>query len=509
MRVGRRVGSSRGLWAGVAAGSAALLVFGLGVAPTSAADGNGRTPLAAAGHDDAAAVAAMSLSTKVSHDPYTNTGPQHKTEAEPDTFAWGDRVVSVFQTARYSGGGSDNTGWATSSDGGVTWRHGFMPGITTVAGGPWARVSDPAIAYNAKYGLWIASGLVIDASGNPAGVVVNQSTNGRKWQKPVLAVGNDGREYDKEWIACDNSKESSYYGNCYIEVDHPDSGDQIVMSTSSDGGTTWSAAQAPAGNAFGLGGQPLVQPDGTVVVTYSADFSAIEAFTSTDGGASWGAPVLVTNTTDHEVTGMREEPMPSAEMDASGRLYVVWDDCRFESGCSANDIVMSTSKDGVNWSSVVRIPIDPKGSGVDHFTPGIGVDPTTKGSSAKLGLYYYFYPDAACAYADCRLKVGYVSSTDGGQTWSAPTSLAKPMQLAWLAQAGGAMVGDYISCSVLNGTAVSVYAIGHKPNGSTKRQPMATAGPLVVTGGSRPASAAGVVVRPGQQRIQQRGVTAF
>lgn len=490
MRFGRRA------WAGVAAGSAALLVVGLGVGPTAAATGHGGGRTVS---DAGRSLPAKPLSTKVSNDPYTNAGAQHKTEAEPDTFAHGQRIVSVFQTARYSGGGSDNTGWATSSDGGVTWRHGFMPGITTVAGGPWARVSDPAVAYDAKHGLWIVSGLVIDAQGNPRGVVVSQSTNGRNWQDPVLAVGNDGREYDKEWIACDSSKASPHYGNCYIEVDLPSLGDQIVMSTSSDGGNTWSAPQTPAGSPSGLGGQPLVQPDGTVVVPYSADFSAIRAFTSTNGGASWGASVLVSNTDDHGVVGMREEPMPSAEMDSSGRIYVVWGDCRFETACSANDIVMSTSKDGVNWTPVVRIPIDPVGSGVDHFTPGIGVDPTTKGGSAKLGLYYYFYPDAACASADCRVKVGYVSSADGGQTWSAPKSLARPMQLTWLAQAGGAMLGDYISCSVIDGTAVSVYAIGHKPNGATKRQPMASAGPLAVTGGTRVASSAGVVVSPAQR----------
>src|SRR5437763_16376655 len=114
---------------------------------------------------------------------------------------------------------------------------------------------------------------------------------------------------------------------------------------------------------------------------------------------------------------MRAEPLPSAEIDAGVKVYVVWDDCRFRSGCTAKAIVMSTSTDGTTWSAVSRIPIDAITSGADHFTPGIGVDSTTSGATAKLGLYYYFYPDAACSASTCQLEVGFVSSANGGATW--------------------------------------------------------------------------------------------
>ena len=55
------------------------------------------------------------------------------------------------------------------------------------------------------------------------------------------------------------------------------------MSTSSDGGLTWGAATATANRSTGIGGQPLVQPNGTVVVPIET--SGISAFTSTNGGA--------------------------------------------------------------------------------------------------------------------------------------------------------------------------------------------------------------------------------
>jgi hypothetical protein len=357
-------------------------------------------------------------------------------------------------------------------------------------------VSDPSVAYDAKHGTWLVSGLFIDSSVSGRGVSISRSSDGLTWSNPVIAAGNNSASYDKEWVACDNTPTSPHYGNCYVEVDITSSGNRIVMVTSGDGGQTWSGERSSADSPSGLGGQPLVQPNGTVVVPYSANQTAIRSFTSTDGGSSWNSSVLVSNTTDHVVTGMREEPMPSAEIDAAGKLYVVWDDCRFRSGCTANDIVMSTSADGTTWSAVTRIPIDAATSGVDHFTPGIGVDRTTSGSTAKVGLAYYFYPDAGCATSSCQVDVGYVSSTNGGSTWSAPQTLAGPMSLSWLAQAGGAMVGDYISTSIVNGKAVSAFAVGQAPSGSTLNQTLDTGGPLAITGGALRASAAGAHVTP-------------
>jgi hypothetical protein len=65
---------------------------------------------------------------------------------------------------------------------------------------------------------------------------------------------------------------------------------------------------------------------------------------------------------------------------------------------------------------VTRVPIDATTSGVDHFIPGIGVDKATSGATAKIGLYYYFYPNANCTASTCQLEVGFVSSTNGGGT---------------------------------------------------------------------------------------------
>src|SRR5207237_3805069 len=129
-----------------------------------------------------------------------------------------------------------------------------------------------------------------------------------------------------------------------------------------------------------------------------------------------------------------------------GTIYVVWQDCRFRSGCSANDIVLSKSSDGVIWTRPTRIPIDGVTSTVDHFIPGIAVDPTTSGTGAHLALTYHYYLQSACSFSTCGLKVGFVSSVDGGSSWSSHLVLAGPMSLNWLPSTSlGPMVGDYIS----------------------------------------------------------------
>ena len=97
--------------------------------------------------------------TSLSSDPYTNSSSQHATEVEPDTFASGSTIVSAFQVGRFFDGGASNIGWARSTDGGSSWTKGFLPGITTFAGGSYARVSDPSVAYDAAHNAWLIASL--------------------------------------------------------------------------------------------------------------------------------------------------------------------------------------------------------------------------------------------------------------------------------------------------------------------------------------------------------------
>jgi hypothetical protein len=435
--------------------------------------------------------------TRVSNDPYSNAASQHRTEVEPDTFGFGSTIISAFQVGRIFGGGAANIGWARSADGGVTWTNGFLPGTTTVVGGSFSAISDPAVAYDRRHNVWLISSLGILSSGSRR-VVTSRSTNGGlTWSNPV-ATSTTGNP-DKNWIVCDNTTTSPFYGRCYTEWDNTADGNRIKMQTSTDGGLSWGLARNTGDNATGLGGQPLVRPNGTVLVPMdNANQSQIRSFRSVDGGASWRATVLVSSVSRHTVAGgLRTSPLPSAEMDAAGTAYVVWQDCRFRSGCASNDIVMSKSTSETTWGSVTRVPIDATSSTVDHFIPGIGVDRSTSGASARIGLAYYYYPTAACTSTTCQLNVGFTSSTNGGASWSAATNVTGPMSLSWLTNTSqGRMVGDYISTSVLpGGRAWPTVAVATAPSGGLFNEAMyVPTGGLPIGGGTAKASAAGVVV---------------
>jgi hypothetical protein len=417
---------------------------------------------------------------RLSSDPYTNPDSQHKTQVEPDTFAFGHTIVATFQSGRFFHGGASNIGWAISTNAGETWTHGFLPGIDkfSTPAGPYDRMSDASVAYDAKHKVWMISSLAlvgpVTADARGVAVVVSRSTDGGlTWGDPVavhLATGTE--DLDKNWTVCDDTASSPFYGHCYTEFDDVGNNNLVQMSTSTDGGKTWGPAQTTPDHACVIGGQPLVQPNGTVIVPIDDCFETVVlAFRSTDGGKSWSRVVLAAQIISAlDPGGIRSGPLPSAEIDRSGRIYVTWEDCRFEPGCRANDLVLITSTDGLHWTLPKRIPIDPVGSPADHLIPGLAVDRATSGTSAHLGLAYYYFPNINCTFATCQLNVGFISSTNGGASWSAPEPLAGPMSLMWLPNTSqGRMVGDYISTSIVpaNADATPVFAVAHPPTGGT------------------------------------------
>src|SRR2546423_3745148 len=435
-----------------------------------------RLPLALALAATAALVLALSASanvavTIIAIDPFTNSTSQHKTIVEPDTYSFGTTIVAAAQWGRFTDGGASDIGVSVSSNNGTSWPSQALPGITvyTSPPGPYARVSDPSVAYDARHNVWMVSSLALNASVSGAAVIVSRSTNGgATWNNPNnVAVATSGQDFDKNWSVCDNTPTSPFYGSCYTTWDDFGHGNLLKIAYSRDGGVTWTLSRTP--NAGVIGAQPLTLPNGNVVVPLdNASETAIGYTISTNGGVKFGNAFTISSITAANDPGnLRSGPLPSAEISGDGKIFLVWEDCRFRSGCARNDLVYTTSTNGSTWTAIQRIPTDPGGVAGTQNTmiPGVAVDRTTSGASIKVGVGYYYYPNSSCTEATCQLDVGYISSSNGGSTWTAQTQLRGPMTIDWLPNTTqGRMGGDYMSSSFgANHLAHPVFAEAYAP----------------------------------------------
>src|ERR671937_891762 len=144
-----------------------------------------RLPLALA----LAAVGALTLTlvasanvavTIIATDPFTNATSQHATIVEPDTYSFGSTIVAAAQWGRFTDGGASDIGVSVSTNNGSSWTAQALPGTTVYStpAGPYARISDPSVAFDAKHNVWMVSGLALDANLNGAAVTLSRSTNG-------------------------------------------------------------------------------------------------------------------------------------------------------------------------------------------------------------------------------------------------------------------------------------------------------------------------------------------
>jgi hypothetical protein len=401
------------------------------------------------------------VSRQISRDPYRNPESQHETQVEPDSIAFGSSVLAVFQSGRIYNGAASNIGFSFSRDRGVTWTRGFLPGTTTFSTpvGPWPRISDPSAAYDSVQHVWLVASLAVATSSSA--VLISRSADGLHWDAPVAATTAPSIGpllLDKEWVVCDNGAQSPFRGRCYVSYSDFRT-NEISTQTSTDGGLTWSApvgSPDAAGRSsilgnFAPGVQPVVRPDGMVVIPYY-DSTRLAAVRSVDGGATFSTAAPVGPARYRGVPRLRVSPLPVAEVDGGGTIYVAWADCA-ATNCARNTIVVSSSRDGVTWSAPARVPT----GSADAELPGLAADPSTPG---RLALAYYTVTGRT-------LDVWFVSSRDGGSTWTKPQRLStRSTSFDWIAATdGGLMVGDYISTSFAVGRAVPVFVLARHPSG--------------------------------------------
>jgi hypothetical protein len=395
-------------------------------------------PLAAAG----AAPPNLPGLKLVSRDTIVDGLALHQTETQPSLAADGSkqRIVGTFEVGRTYNGGSSSIGYARSDDGGKGWQDGLVPltvasgQATTAAGTVW-RGADPSAAYDESHNLWLISSTGLGSTGaDTLGLFVNSSKDGKKWSAPVVAhAGGTGDAPNNGSLACDNSPSSAGYGTCYIAYTNTAStpASQLFVTKSTDGGATWSAPVGTPDTSAGTGAVTLVQPPapsaggtcGRVVVAF-VNGTTVNDIASADCGATFSARTVVTSTqaAQHTVAqGIRTSLVPSGSADGSGALYLAWQTRSFRTAQTTLSTAANAGDTNVKVASVTgmtagnTLTVDATGTNPETVTI------TTVGTAGAGGTGVTFSPALAFAHAQ-----GAIVTVNGVPS----TSTAAPNDIA-------------------------------------------------------------------------------
>ena len=356
------------------------------------------------------------------------------------------QVLAVFQ---------DNVHASYSQDAGRTWHlaDGVDPKNYRVSGDVSVAFDNQGhafVCYIAFDKLGTFNYWAHGASRN--GIFVRRSLDGGKtWEADHFPVAEQPSSpgipfEDKPYIVADNTQ-GRYAGNLYVGWTRwrlTDS--QMVLSRSTDDGKSWSQPveidahpglpRDDNGAAEGFAG--VVGPDGTLYAIWSQD-DEIMLTTSRDGGVSFSRARAVIHTAPimFAIQALeRANGFPQIAIDPkSKRLYVTWSDCRN----GDLDVFLATSDDGgKRWSTAVRVNDDPIHNGADQFFQWLAVDPT----DGSVNVIFY---DRRRDPLNRKQLVVLARSTDSGRSFSNYSWTDEPFE------AGSVFFGDYSGIAAYGG----------------------------------------------------------
>ncbi len=324
-------------------------------------------------------------------------GPaEPETQTEPFVVLNPEReshLLAGYQENRFADGGARALAYAVSFNGGKSWSEGLLPGLTTATGGRFERASDPWVAFGPGGRAYYLS-LAFNERTPDNGIFVSASDDGGLTWGPPVPVRTDTTDFnDKEAMAVDTRTDSPYRGRIYVGWDAVLANQQrqpVRFSYSEDGGASFSPPITVYDEGASVGVFPVVGPEGVVhLVWANYTFSggtwnpSLLTAKSTDGGASWSSPVVISDARPFGVDGQRTGgSLPSAAVDPrTGDFYVVWQDERFSPG--VDQVVLSRSSDGgETWSASQIVSDGPRNAA--NFTPAVAVNP-----NGLVGVAYY------------------------------------------------------------------------------------------------------------------------
>jgi hypothetical protein len=359
-------------------------------------------------------------------------------------------------------GGSGQQAQYYSSNSGATWGQSFLP-LTTGD----AFHSDPTVDWTSDSTAWSTT-IGINGSGTTLKMRAYKSTNGgATWTFDTTFSGTQTNT-DKQMMWVDHSATSAFKN--YLYACWHNGNPAFVNRRTSPAGAWGTPIQVSGTETTGtaIGCDVKTNSSGDAFVFWPATSNRrILVAKSTNGGASWGVPVIVATAKDGYDIGVPSFNNRRALIYVSGGayktatknlVYATWTDLTGATGCTsaANEPgsnAASTCKTriwfarstngGSTWSAPVMI--NNKTSLNDQFNQWMGVDETT----GRLAVIYY---DTVNSSTRKKTDVWYQTSADDGVTWSAAVKITTAQTDETIAGAdSGNQYGDYNSLSIYAG----------------------------------------------------------
>lgn len=343
----------------------------------------------------------------------------HSTQSETSVAAFGQNIVATYNNSTgihlslFNGGPSlivdqvQLSGFSVSNDGGQTWKSGFFPNSVPSGG----TAGDPSVGVD-RHGNFYFANLAFDALHGT--IQVNKSSDGgNTWGPGVIVQEDDGS--DKDWLAVGPDPKHKDQDNVYVTwTSFQATACELRFGRSTDGGATWTAKTiyVPTANANPTfpqncltGSTPVVDSiTGTLYIPFlhfsNADQDFIQMLVSDDAGDTFHfAKFNVPGAPDATV-------MPVTQ---PGEL----------TGCGGANIrltIHGTANPGpglfgfpryVNASRMILQPV----------------------LAARNGaLYLAWNNSTSLAFGDPagQSNILFMTSADGGNTWSAPIVVNPP-----------------------------------------------------------------------------------
>jgi hypothetical protein len=354
------------------------------------------------------------------------------TQSETSLAAFGSTVVVTFNDSGSTQTAPFNSimGYSRSTDGGRTFTDlGAMPAPSPTG----FNLGDPGLVVN-RAGQFYSSAIAFNAA-LPLGfrntLSVQKSTDGGATFGPPVylpAAGTSAGSFqDKEFIAVDNAGGSPFAGNVYLSWTSFPSGPStslpIFFSRSTNGGASFSTPiQISANNTINQGSEPAVGPGGVLYVAWfqfaGPGGPGIVVAKSTNGGATFGAPVFVApsnrigNGAGSLLGNFRVNSFPRIDVNpVNGHVYIVY--TSRTPGVDPGDVFFTRSTNGgATWSAPGRVNTDALGEAAQFF-PDLAVD-----GQGRIRLVWYQSKIDEDNPPNVRIDVIGTGSNDGGLSFT-------------------------------------------------------------------------------------------